>query len=240
VKVRANTIIRRRKLYEEVMKGLEEMIQDGQFGLGDFLPSERELMQHFGVGRPAVREALFALQRMGLVVVATGERPRVSTPTPKTLLLELAGSARLLLSKPDGTRHFQRARALFECGLAQEAARIATEDDLRELKEALDLNEAALGDPTRFVRSDVQFHFVIALISRNPIYTALHEAIVEWLADQRSVVLRHQNVDRIAFRSHQLIFDAIAAHDPDEARERMREHLREIGEFYWKREDGGV
>ena len=116
VKVRANTIIRRRKLYEEVMKGREEMIQDGQFGLGDFLPSERELMQHFGVGRPAVREALFALQRMGLVVVATGERPRVSTPTPKTLLSELAGSARLLLSKPDGTRYFQRARALFECG----------------------------------------------------------------------------------------------------------------------------
>ena len=82
MKVRANTIIRRRKLYEEVMKGREEMIQDGQFGLGDFLPSERELMQHFGVGRPAVREALFALQRMGLVVVATGERPRVSNSNP--------------------------------------------------------------------------------------------------------------------------------------------------------------
>ena len=64
------------------MKGREEMIQDGQFGLGDFLPSERELMQHFGVGRPAVREALFALQRMGLVVVATGERPRVSNSNP--------------------------------------------------------------------------------------------------------------------------------------------------------------
>lgn len=238
--MRANTIIRRRKLYEDVMERLQEMIHDGQFGLGDFLPSERELMQHFGVGRPAVREALFALQRMGLVVVGTGERPRVSTPTPQTLLSELAGSARLLLSKPDGTRHFQRARALFECGLAEEAARIATEDDVHELKEALDLNEAALGDSVRFVRSDVQFHFVIALISRNPIYTALHEAIVEWLADQRSVVLRHQGIDRVAFRSHQLIFDAIAAHDPDKARETMREHLREISEFYWKREDGGA
>jgi GntR family transcriptional regulator, sialic acid-inducible nan operon repressor len=240
VRTTANAPIRRRKLYEEVMVRLEEMIQDGQLGVGDFLPSEREIMQQFGVGRPAVREALFALQRMGLVVVGTGERPRVSAPTPKTLLSELAGSARLLLSKPDGTRHFQRARALFECGLAEEAARVATEDDVRELKEALDLNEAALGDPTRFVRTDVQFHFVIALISRNPIYTALHEAIVEWLADQRSVVLRHQGVDHVAFRSHQLIFDAIAAHDSDKARETMREHLREISELYWKREDGGA
>ena len=75
--------IRRRKLYEEVVVRLEAMIHEGELNPGDLLPSERELMLHFGVGRPAIREALFALHRMGLVIVANGERPRVSSPTPK-------------------------------------------------------------------------------------------------------------------------------------------------------------
>jgi Transcriptional regulators len=103
--------IRRRKLYEEVVVRLEAMIHEGELNPGDLLPSERELMLHFGVGRPAIREALFALHRMGLVIVANGERPRVSSPTPKTMLGELAGAARLMLSKPEGMRSFQQGPA---------------------------------------------------------------------------------------------------------------------------------
>src|SRR4029078_8201832 len=122
--------IRRRKLYEEVVVRLEAMIHEGELNPGDLLPSERQLMEHFGVGRPAIREALFALHRMGLVVVANGERPRVSSPTPKTPLGALARSARVMLSKPEGMHHFQQARALFECGLAEEAARVATRADV--------------------------------------------------------------------------------------------------------------
>src|SRR5579871_5359522 len=134
--------IRRRKLYEEVMVRLESLIHEGELKPGDPLPSERELMLHFGVGRPAIREALFALSRMGLVVVANGERPRVSSPTPKTLLGELGGGARLMLSKPEGMHHFQQARTLFESALAEEAARVATADDIRALEIALANNEA--------------------------------------------------------------------------------------------------
>src|ERR1700749_799550 len=90
--------IRRRKLYEEVGVRLESLTPEGGLRPGHRLPSERELMTHFGVGRPAIREALFALHRMGLVIVANGERPRVSSPTPKTMVGELAGAARLMLS----------------------------------------------------------------------------------------------------------------------------------------------
>ena len=118
--------IQRRKLYEEVVIRLEALIHEGEFNPGDLLPSEREMMLHFGVGRPAIREALFALHRMGLVVVANGERPRVSSPTTKTLLGELAGAARLMLAKPEGMRSFPAGARLFECALAEEAARLAT------------------------------------------------------------------------------------------------------------------
>ena len=76
--------IRRRKLYEEVAEQLEQSIQDGEYAPAGQLPSERDLMRHFGVGRPAVREALFHLRKMGLVEVRSGERARVTRPTHRS------------------------------------------------------------------------------------------------------------------------------------------------------------
>jgi GntR family transcriptional repressor for pyruvate dehydrogenase complex len=225
--------IRRRKLYEEVVVRLEALIHEGEFKPGDALPSERELMAHFGVGRPAIREALFALKRMGLVVVANGERARVSNPTTETLLGELSGAARLMLTKPEGMHHFQQARTLFECALAEEAARVASPDDIAALERALMANHDAIGDDTRFMRSDVAFHFAMATIPHNPIYIALHEAIVEWLVDQRSVSLRQPGTDRLAYLSHREIFEAIKARDPAAASLAMRRHLDQIAERYW-------
>jgi DNA-binding FadR family transcriptional regulator len=191
-------------------------------------------MQHFSVGRPAIREALFALHRMGLVIVANGERPRVSSPTPKTLLGELSGAARLLLAKPEGIHNFQQARFLFQSALTEEAARLASDEDIAELKNALAANVAAIGDEAQFVRTDVAFHLAIAMAPRNPIYLALHEAIVEWPIDQRCVSLRSAGADGVAYKSHGGIFEAIEAHEPAAADDAMRRHLGEIEKRYWK------
>ena len=49
-----------------VEEELEQMIRRREFGEGEQLPSERELMAFFNVGRPSVREALAALKRKGL------------------------------------------------------------------------------------------------------------------------------------------------------------------------------
>jgi GntR family transcriptional repressor for pyruvate dehydrogenase complex len=236
--MRAITPIRRRKIYEDVVAQLEALIHEGELQAGDPLPSERELMMQFGVGRPAIREALFALQRMGLVVVANGERPRISSPTTKTLLEELSGAARLLLAKPEGMNHFQEARALFECGLAEEAARLAAADDIAALEAALAANHDAIGDDGRFMRTDVAFHFAIATIPRNPIYIALHEAIVEWLVDQRRVALRRRGTDHRAFEAHRRIFEAIRKRDAAAASQEMRRHLDDIAKLYWKVKEG--
>jgi DNA-binding FadR family transcriptional regulator len=234
----AITPIRRRKLYEEVVAQLEALIHEGDLKPGDPMPSERELMIQFGVGRPAIREALFALQRMGLVVVANGERPRISRPTTKTLLDELSGAARLLLAKPEGMNHFQQARTLFECAIAEEAARLATAEDIAALEAALAANQNAIGDDGRFMRTDVAFHFAIATIPRNPIYVSLNEAIVEWLVDQRRVSLRRQGTDHLAFEAHRQIFEAIRRRDATAANQEMRRHLDEITKRYWKVKEG--
>ena len=56
--------IRRRKLSDEICEQLQAMMLNGQLKPDQQLPSERELMTMFGVGRTSVREALFSLQRM--------------------------------------------------------------------------------------------------------------------------------------------------------------------------------
>jgi GntR family transcriptional repressor for pyruvate dehydrogenase complex len=230
----APTPIRRRKLSEEVALRLEQMIQDGGYQPGDQLPSERELMKQFGVGRPAVREALFSLQTMGLVAVSGGEKARVTRPTPALVIDSLSGSARLLLSQPDGIRNFQDARTFFEVGLVRHAAAHATEEDLRELREALEQNRLALGNMKRFEQTDVAFHYVLAVIPRNPIFTAIHAAIAEWLTEQRTITLSYPGqVAHEAYQAHAAIYEAIAARDPDRSERVLRKHLDEVAGLYW-------
>ncbi len=226
--------IKRSKLYEQVAEALERRIRDHILPAGAELPSERELMKEFGVGRPAVREALFHLQRMGLVEVRPGARAQVAVPSVQAVMHSVAGSARYLLSVSEGIRHFQEARVLFETGLVRDAARLATDADVARLKAALDENRESIGDMRRFEQSDVAFHFAIATVPNNPIYTTLHSAIVEWLVDQRHVTLSYPGQNKIAYQAHAAIFETIADRDPDAAAREMRAHLEQVATLYWQ------
>jgi DNA-binding FadR family transcriptional regulator len=226
--------VRRRKLYEEIVEKIQELMLDGRLAPGDQLPSERDLMSRFQVGRTAVREALFALNRMGLISLQNGERAVVTRPTPKILLNELSGAVRHMLAAPDGVRHFQNARALFETALARDAAVNASDEDIGRLETALLRNREALSDADAFIASDVAFHYVLAEMPRNPIFTALHAAIAEWLQEQRATSVHEHGSPEAACRAHERIFNAIRAHDPDAAERAMRDHLDEVGRFYWQ------
>jgi GntR family transcriptional repressor for pyruvate dehydrogenase complex len=227
-------VVRRARLFEQISDRLERRIRERELAAGAELPSERDLMREYGVGRTAVREALFHLQRMGLVELKAGARARVVNPHPRAVVTALAGSARYLLSAPEGMRHFQEARIFFETGLARDAARRASAADIANLRAALEANRAAIGDIRRFGETDLGFHFAIAQIPRNPIYEALHEAILEWLIDQRQVTLSYPGQNRVAFAAHEAIFQAVAAHDGNGAADLMRDHLEQVARLYWQ------
>ncbi len=225
--------VRRRRLHEEVTERLEEAITSGEYQPGEQLPSERDLMTYFGVGRPSIREALFTLRRMGLISIKAGERARVATPTPAALVNELSGAARHLLATPSGMRSFQQARMLFESALAEHAARNATDEDIETLRAALDRNAQSVGYTSNFVDTDVEFHLAIAQIARNPIILALHAGLVEWLAKQRAISSQYKGAENLAAAAHTKIYGAIARHDAIGAGNAMREHLFQVESFYW-------
>ena len=118
--------IERKKLFEQVAAHLESQILDGRLKPGDQLPPERDLQNRFGVGRPAIREALITLQRAGLVEISNGARARVAMPTAHGVFSGIGSAVRQMLSTEEGQRHFQGVRFFFETALARAAARDAT------------------------------------------------------------------------------------------------------------------
>lgn len=222
----------RRKRSHEIVELLEGAIASGEFEIGSQLPSEKVLAERFGVGRPSVREALFLLQQRGIVDVASGTRARVTTPTDSLFLGQLTGSIRRMAATPDGQNQMEQARLLFEAGVAWQAAQVATDEDIVRLKKALDANVAAVGTVAEFIRTDVAFHYELNVITRNPIFTTVHDILVEWLLDQRTTTVHMTDADRFSIRDHTSIYDAVAARDPMRAFHEMGSHLRLISQLY--------
>jgi len=232
--------IRRRKVYEQITDQLERMIRAGAFSEGNELPSERELMKRFEVGRPAIREAMLELQRSGLITLLNGRPARVTRPTMARMLERLSPAARMMLAEPGGMRDFQAARRIFEIAIARDVASRATETDIATLRAALDRNKAARGEAEAFKRSDLDFHHAIATIAGNPILIALQQALDDWLLDQRTVSLRQPGAEPRTVAFHSRIFEAIAARDPDAAEAAMGEHLDDVARLYWRELEGAA
>jgi GntR family transcriptional regulator, sialic acid-inducible nan operon repressor len=227
-------VIERRKLFEHVAAHLQEQILAGKLLPGEQLPPERDLQVRFGVGRPAIREALITLQRSGLVEISNGARARVATAKAANIFAGMAPAVRQMLASPDGQKSFQDARMFFEVGLAREAARNATADDRVTLGEALEANREAIGDREAFIATDVAFHFELARMARNPIFVALHDQISAWLREQRVVTLSLDGQEETAFRAHADIYKGIVAGDADWAERAMRDHLTQLASAFWR------
>jgi GntR family transcriptional regulator, sialic acid-inducible nan operon repressor len=224
----------RRKRYEEIAEHIELLVFSDRIDPGGRLPSERELMERFGVGRSTVREALFKLNRMGLVELAAGAPARITRPTAKLIVGELAGVARHFLAAPGGIKHFQHARQLFEVALAREAASRANDEEIGILARALEANRGSIGDQAKFIKTDLDFHFAIAQIAKNPIFTSLMTAVDEWLGKQRAVSAQGGATQSAAYAQHAAILEAIESRDPDRAGRAMQDHLDRVAEQYWR------
>jgi GntR family transcriptional repressor for pyruvate dehydrogenase complex len=228
-------LIDKRKLFEQVAAHLEREILTGKLKPGERLPPERDLQTMFGVGRPAIREALITLQKAGLIEIGNGAPARVATPTVKGVMAGLMPAVHQIIAGPEGQRQLQGVRLFMEVGLVRHAALNATETDLGQLGEALDANRLAVGDTDGFIRTDVAFHYVFAQIIRNSAFLALHDAMSHWLREQRRIALTEPGEDKTGYAAHKRIFEAVKARDPDAAEAAMRTHLEWGWVAFWKR-----
>lgn len=225
--------IRRLKLYHEVERRLLDLIRNGQLRAGDQLPSERELMAAYRVGRPAIREALQSLERAGILTITHGERARVALPTADRLIAQLAGATRHLLRlEPESLDHLKDARLFLELGLARRAAIAAEPIGIGLLARALETHIRSLDTPDHFLAEDMAFHRQIAAMTGNPVFPAIVEAMFGWLTEYYRSLVQAPGAESLTIAEHRRIFEAIAARDPAAAEAAMRDHITRANELY--------
>ena len=223
----------RRRISDAVLDRLKEMIRKGEVSPGHSMPSERQLMERFGVGRPAIREALQSLSNMGLISISHGERARVTELSATTILHQVDTVARMLLSSsPESLENLKQARRFFELGMVREAAVKAAPDTLAELRAILDAQRSHLGKPRAFIQADIRFHRKIAAMSGNPIFVAVSEAMLNWLFQYHTELLIWTGSEDKTLAEHERIIECLAAADPAAAEAAMRQHLDRSGDMY--------
>ena len=214
-----------RRLYQQIAAQLSALIASGEFTVGQRLPSERELAAQLGVSRPSLREALIALELEGLVEVRVGAGIWVTAASGRSL-------APPGQQEGEGPFELLSARWLIEGEITAMAAREATATDLASIRAALTEMERLEKKQQDFSASDREFHIRIAASTRNGVL----QAVVEDLWDRgRGAMWRlmEQHFQTPALQAasvadHRAILQALAAHDPREARNARRAHLKRV------------
>jgi DNA-binding FadR family transcriptional regulator len=225
--------ISRRKLSHDVRERLQAMIEGGERQPGDPLPSERELMRLYQVGRPAIREAMQSLERAGLVTIRHGGRARVAEPSLAPALEQLSDSIRhTLLHSPATLEHLKEARLVFEVQMTRLAAARRSSADVRRLRLRIEEQERVRAEPERFLEADGSFHREIAGISGNPIFAAVSDAMFRWLTQFYGHAIRTPGLEQLVLDEHAAIADLIERGDQDRAAKAMADHLSRANALY--------
>jgi DNA-binding FadR family transcriptional regulator len=225
--------IRRRKLSDEVRERLLAEISGSDLRPGDALPSERELMVRFGVGRPAIREAMQQLASLGLVVVRHGDRPRLAPPRLELLAEQMALTMRHVLTHDDTIlAQLKEARIVVETGTARMAAERRSPAELDGLSDVLARQRLARHDPGEFLRRDGDFHATLAGVGGNMVLASVVRAVFEWMARFHIHAVHHAGLERLTLAEHEAILAAVAAQDADGAARAMRDHLTRANALY--------
>ncbi len=209
------------KTREIVAAKLEAEILSGGLAPGDRLPAERRLAERHGVSRPIIREALRTLVERGLLEISPGRGAFVQRPSPLTGMRPLEAIYR----RGHATaREISEARLMVECETAALAARRGGLDDVRDLGAKLGALESS-GTPEDTVRNDLAFHVAVAAAAHNRIMEAMLGSVASLAAELMVRTLGDPDVYQRSARFHRLVYEAIAARDPESARAAMREHL---------------
>jgi len=226
--------IQRTRVHAEVQACLLNDIRSGVYVEGQKLPSERELMDIFGVGRPAVREALAGLERIGLLEISPGMRARVCKLRLKPMLGELRSTLEIYASSNEGWRQIHDLRLFFEASVVRQIASHISDTQLAKLRHILEEQHLCMEQSKlfAFVESDVAFHHAMVDCLGNPFLSMLAEGFKDWLIPSMYASMQVCSQIERSYRAHMVVFHALEKRDAALAEQSIRHHLEEMRTFY--------
>ena len=206
----------------EVTRRLLDYIASGAIAQGDRLPPERQLSEVMGVGRSAVREALAALEILGIVTVRPGSGTYLSGGTSELLPQTLSWG---ILLRADKTRELIQVRHGLEVQAARLAASNATPSSRRLLAEHTATMEQSLADFEAFVAADMLFHQEIAAAAGNILLRDMLQSVRSLIRVWVERALNDAEHAKLTLSEHRAILSAIDARDPEAAAAAMNRHM---------------
>jgi DNA-binding FadR family transcriptional regulator len=229
--------IETKRLYQQVADQIAELIGEGEWQAGDRLPAEREMARKLGVSRPTVREAMIALELLGMIEVRTGSGIYVKTmPNGQTVSI--------MESQDPGPSPFEiiAARRVIEGETAAIAAAKITRQGLAAALAAIERMERDIEQGLQRVTNaedgDRLFHIAIAAATGNNVLSSIVDQLWEGMRHPMFTTIGErvhlpENARRAA-RDHRSIYECIAAGDPAGSRDAMHRHLDQVAHYLLK------
>ena len=207
----------------QVVNHIRALIENGTLRPGDKIPPEREFARSLNISRASLRTGIGYLAAMGVMKVRHGVGTFVADGPA-----EFGKASFSLMGVLHGFQSWQmfEVRLILESNLAALAAERATEEHHTALAEEVAEIFASIDSPADFLIHDVLFHRILSQASGNPILGALMETITSALYDKRRKTVERSTDLRESAEMHRMIYRAIRARNPLEARKLMEQHLR--------------
>jgi DNA-binding FadR family transcriptional regulator len=210
------------RIYEEIVRQIKGMIAEGRLKSGDQLPPERDLAEKFLVSRTSVREALRALESLGLIEIRPGEGTFVREVSVESLIQPLA---LVMASQREAMSELFEARRLLEPLIAGLAATRATRDEVQEMERILDEQATEIAQGRTGFAQDAQFHAALGAAAHNRAITRVLSTLIDLLAQSREESLSAPGRPERSHQDHRRVLAAIVKHDETGARQAMLDHL---------------
>lgn len=223
------TSIKKSKVYEEIAKQIENLIDKRQLKPGHRLPPERELSDIFKVSRHSIREAFRFLENGRIIKSFPGSGTYVAASKQDVTLDLIAG---YLIEKTDKLAEIFEMRRIIEPQVARLAARNADEDNLKALQRMLLKNQSFIEGKQRdfetFVEVDHELHQIIAYSTKNSLIPKVIERLSDIFTETRSYIYQSEIRIGISARGHVKIIRSILDSQEEEAFVAMEKHLLDV------------
>ena len=214
--------IKSTRIYEEIVRQVKQLIAEGRLKSGDRLPPERELAEKFVVSRTSVREALRALESLGLIEIRPGEGTFVRQVSLDALVGPLA---LVMTSQREAIGELFEARRVLEPAIAVLAAGRATPEEIHEMERILEDQAKEIAAGKTGLAQDAAFHAAIGTAAHNRAITRIAHAIMDLLTQSREESLNTPGRPTRSHQDHRRILRAIARRQATAARQAMLDHL---------------
>jgi GntR family transcriptional repressor for pyruvate dehydrogenase complex len=218
-------LLTRKLLYEQVVEEIVQRIKTGTYKPEDRLPTEKELVEEFGVSRNSLREAMKCLAAAGVVSSTSGKGTFVAPNAPE--LLTRSGLI-VDLSVYESVTEIIEFRYMIEPESAYLAAKKATVQQIDELHDILMSLRDRVIKREHWESTGFQFHNMIAKMTGNGILVSVMDSISQELYKSRAYIYDKIILQDTDWEEHKAIYDAVRGRKGEEARQCMKKHLESI------------